>query len=544
MRSSSVVRCRLSSRSSPHPSWDFATLLLRDPGSAGSDGVGESDTGAGRKTWYHGRVQRGMIVASLVVLVSGPWTTAPAGETAPALATPPSAEELYLIEAINRYRSAPTVDAERMRLPDSTVIPGVSRPVDLEVFATELAEIDPAPPVLHDARLCRAARNHAAYLATHQVVQHHERPGRAGFTGLGPLPRARVEGWPVGRVAENCTGPSVGLWNSHVAFIIDWARPGRPASDGMQDPRGHRETISGPVYRRVGVGVVPDPQREGRYWVVQLFGRVPDGPRRLGGVVFTDTDRNGLCDPGEGLGGIEIAVTAVDGESRGRTLTWTSGGWGIEDVGPGQLEVIARRSEDGDDEVLAAWRVDDGACPVWLRCVLPPAAAVRDYDAALAAWERVAGHRIPRVRLTALLALRERGRGLALRDERAAAHADAMRTLHKLDAEAAKLPARFLHRYRTGDHAALRRDLRSCIGRYRGTALAEWLAQGELLLESYAGVAAIHSFSRRGGPVLLREIRHQERRARSGRHIAAPRLREHYRDLEHAMQTVSHGPAR
>jgi len=83
------------------------------------------------------------------------------------------------------------------------------------------------------------------------------------------------------------------------------------------------------THRQVGVGAA------GIYWAIHTAYRNGDPTNYLTGAVFTDRDRDGVMDLGEGLPGVTVAVTGV-----ASVLTGPGGGWAVA-VPDGRYRVTA-----------------------------------------------------------------------------------------------------------------------------------------------------------------------------------------------------------
>jgi hypothetical protein len=164
--------------------------------------------------------------------------------------------------------------------------------------------------------MIKAARWHSYY----QIIngqEHAEAEGKEGFTGVGPMDRARLAGFTGMSLGENIFRTAKDLWYCHVAFVIDWGKgPG-----GMQPERGHRRNILNPAYRVAGIGAVLWPKGEDLA-VTEEFGG--SKRRMLGGVVFNDRNHNRSYDIGEGMGDVPVSTGAVQSKS------WQSGAYAVE----------------------------------------------------------------------------------------------------------------------------------------------------------------------------------------------------------------------
>ena len=223
----------------------------------------------------------------------------------------PSPTETLILEYVNRCRLNPAEDA--LRCVQTAGVPGS---VDSGMFKKEMLAAKPAPPLVFNLTLLKAARWHSYYQVLNNMT-HEEEEGKEGYTGRSLSSRTKLAGFNHGHVGENIMRSGRTPWYSHSAFVIDWGEgPG-----GMQPGRGHRKNILNSGYRVVGIGVVPWSKAE-NFAVTQDFGGGEQ--RMLGGVVFNDRGRNRFYDLGEGVGGVAISTGVAQIKS------WKSGAYAVE----------------------------------------------------------------------------------------------------------------------------------------------------------------------------------------------------------------------
>jgi hypothetical protein len=225
----------------------------------------------------------------------------------------PTSAETLALEYINRCRANPAEDAARCL--QAPVIP---RGVDREMFRQEMSEAKPAPPLVFNLALVKAARWHSYYQALNDQV-HVEDEGKPGYTGKTPMPRTKLAGFVGGMVGENIARRLGSVWQSHAGFVIDWAPPDGPG--GMQPGRGHRHSILEPQFRVVGIGIVKWPSGEDCA-ITHEFGA--NDQRMLGGVLTNDRNHSGFYEPGKGVGGVPIST------GKAHSKSWASGAYAVE----------------------------------------------------------------------------------------------------------------------------------------------------------------------------------------------------------------------
>ena len=245
----------------------------------------------------------------------------------PALPTPMEQETL---ELINRFRSDPTGEFERLISgvnPYTSPIPGVAEALTFfntnpTVLRNQLASLTPAPPLAWSDSLSQAATNHNQLMIQFDQ-QSHQLPGEPGLGTR--VTNAGYTNWS--NVAENVFAFAESAAHAHAGFVLDWGS----GPDGIQSPPGHRINLINPVYREIGVAFVaetnPDTQ-VGPFVTTQVLGARFNSPDFLVGVVYDDTNTNAFYDAGEGLGGVNVTATGAAGLFR--TTTWATGGYQLE----------------------------------------------------------------------------------------------------------------------------------------------------------------------------------------------------------------------
>lgn len=253
------------------------------------------------------RGQRGSAPRFLPVLLLLVAAAPGRADDAPPADPPPTPEETLLLELLNRARADPAAEAERIAAARADLSWGSK--IDWEKFRAELAAVPPAPPLVFDPLVLRAARHHRDYLDANDpseasVSGHVEEPGRPGFTGTDLVERFRAVGLPP-YGAENVSYEA-DLWAAHASLVVDYSNR---TPDGMQPERGHRRNDFSPGLSGFGVAVGSAETQTPVTWDFAY----PSG-RRLGGVAYLDANGNRFYDPGEGIGG--ALVTAGDRETR------------------------------------------------------------------------------------------------------------------------------------------------------------------------------------------------------------------------------------
>ncbi|MFN0069042.1 MAG: CAP domain-containing protein [Limisphaerales bacterium] len=236
---------------------------------------------------------------------------------------PTDEEQLYL-EFINRARANPTVEGALLA---AVADPQVTRAydffdVDLGLMQAESAQYPPAPPLAFHARLIDAARAHSQDMFGN-MFQGHD-----GSDGSDAGDRITAAGYVWASYGENVYSYAESVLHGHAGFFVDWGNgPG-----GMQQPRGHRDSIMNPGFREAGVGVVLGTNGNvGPQLVTQEFASAAGAKPYITGVVYYDLNTNGTYDLGEGLGGVAVTAAGVAGSA----VSAGSGGYALPITGNG-----------------------------------------------------------------------------------------------------------------------------------------------------------------------------------------------------------------
>lgn len=227
----------------------------------------------------------------------------------------PTAEEIQMLELINRARADAAAEAARLKATtDPDVLAAVSYfNVNFNAMTNQFAELtQTTQPLSMNARLLASARLHSLDMFNN-VFQGHDssaNPLPPNEPGDSLLTRIERQGYSYGALAENVFAYAQNTWHAHAGFNIDWGN----GPDGMQNPAGHRLAIHNPDFREVGIGLTwgtntIGANSVGPLLVTQDFGTAPGGGLPfITGVIYDDANTNNLYDPGEGIGGVRIDV--------------------------------------------------------------------------------------------------------------------------------------------------------------------------------------------------------------------------------------------
>ena len=257
----------------------------------------------------------------------------------------PSAEEQELIEQINRLRSDPQGELDRIfsYYDDELLVARnsfVNDAIKLNSYPKDSAEafldmwsgMTSQAPLAFNSALEKAAASHSSYMKVRNDVSHKcsgedslaTRISKAGFD-------SGLENDGSIAISENIGGCfsvngdfSVASYML-AAFAVDWGVPTHEHLDAMMNA----------AYSEIGVSILQTSKSIGPYIVTCDFGSSVEGVRTDGayllGVIYDDSDSDFFYDVGEGLGNIQIEIERQDG-SDSQTVTmssWDSGGYQI-----------------------------------------------------------------------------------------------------------------------------------------------------------------------------------------------------------------------
>lgn len=256
-----------------------------------------------------------------LVIASSAWAQ---GTTLYSIGTPSDEEQLYL-EMINRGRANPTAEGVRMATTTDAAVRAAMEgfEVDVPLMQQEFAALPVRPPLAMNEKLTQMARGHTQDMLDNAFQGHFSSNG----DDLGD--RVAVVNYPFTSLGENVFSFSQSVFHGHAGFQVDWGDDGD--TDGMQNPRGHRDSIHGD-FREVGVGVLRGTKKNlttqqtvGPQLVTQNFGSQSNSLAYVTGVAFYDLNGNNFYDLGEGVGGLTVNVAG----STFHGVTANSGGYAV-----------------------------------------------------------------------------------------------------------------------------------------------------------------------------------------------------------------------
>lgn len=278
----------------------------------------------------------------------------------------PSGEEQRMIWLMNRARQDPPAEGlwlATLSDPNVAYARDVYSNVNLSVMKSEFASYAPKPPAASDARLYAAAKAHADSLIVRDAQDHvgqYEQLAGAGFH-------------PTAYRGNAFSYSMDGLY-AHAGLNIDWTNQ---TADGMQVGRLHRLAIMAldGDYTNVGIAFVPEGNNATLVGPNVMVGDYAGANtaftdhhnKFLVGTVWEDGDGDGLYDPGEGIGGVEVmpdrgTYYAVTGNAGGYAIPVDADGvYNIAFTG-GALAPCGKSVSVSGSSLLVDYQAGDADC--------------------------------------------------------------------------------------------------------------------------------------------------------------------------------------
>jgi len=245
----------------------------------------------------------------------------------------PTAEQQYMLELTNRFRSDPQgelanlVNFSSPGVWDTTKSNDPSIAFALNFFgtsasdlATQFSSLAAAPPLAWNSALNVSATNYSNLMVTSDQQAH-------SLDGLTLDQRIVNGGYSANWLdaGENLFASAQSPYHAHAAFVIDWG-DGNGATagygNGIQSPAGHRDLLLNAAMKEIGIGfqsiAIPGTNTTaiGPYVVTEHLASQFrfDGTHYISdailtGSVFQDTLlADAFYTPGEGLAGKEIDI--------------------------------------------------------------------------------------------------------------------------------------------------------------------------------------------------------------------------------------------
>lgn len=206
------------------------------------------------------------------------------------LAKQPTAQEVLVVELINRARANPEAEAARYGIGLNDGISGTT------ITAA------PKQPLAHNLLLIDSARKHSQWMLDTDVFSH------TGVDNTSPTQRMAAAGYAF--TGSWTSGENI-AWGGTSGSSINLTNYAISHHGNLFKSPGHRFNILEPNFREIGVG-----QKQGYFvyegtnylssMLTQNFAR-SGSSYYLTGVVYNDSNNNDFYDVGEGLSGITIS---------------------------------------------------------------------------------------------------------------------------------------------------------------------------------------------------------------------------------------------
>jgi uncharacterized protein YkwD len=218
-------------------------------------------------------------------------TEVSATPTAIDLTKQPTAQEVLVVELINRARANPEAEATRYAIGLNDGITGGT------ITST------PKPPLAHNLFLIDSARAHSQWMLDTDTFSH------TGANGSTATQRMTAAGYLFTGTWEN--GENI-AWGGTRSSSINLTNYALSHHEGLFKSPGHRVNILNAGYREIGVG-----QKQGNFTssgTTYLASMLTQNFARSGtqyfitGVAYNDANNNDFYDVGEALSGITISL--------------------------------------------------------------------------------------------------------------------------------------------------------------------------------------------------------------------------------------------
>ena len=265
----------------------------------------------------------------------------------------PTNQEQLVLELVNEALIDPSAAAERV---EQSLTPAAISAIaqdgeTVNTVVSDIAKVDPRPPLAWDVDLAQAAEVHTAYQI---AIGGQTHTGPRGLESV--VDRVHAAGYDgIGAVAENIIYGVDSTEQAMRAFLADSGATNRndPHRVNIQQPNASEASK-----QDIGIAVTPvqvpvaasNPflgssdagKTETKLVVTQVLARkyTPERPKILG-VVYNDRDGDRFYGDGEGVGSASVTITDNATGASTRLATWGSGGYQGE-VTPGRYTVEVR----------------------------------------------------------------------------------------------------------------------------------------------------------------------------------------------------------
>ena len=249
------------------------------------------------------------------------------------LAFNPTAQEQEMLQLINRFRTDPQGEFNRL-FSSATTPPKARDPtIDAEVkrnnvhgvmLRNEWAALSPVEPLVWNEAVYNFGASHNAEMIRQNRPFHSTNAARRAA-----LIAAGVDLISDGEVIV--AKPETPL-HAYAAYVVNWGANADTGGTrgGMQEPRMHRELLINPAFDQVGLRTTNTSVSNLRPRVnTTVLADTRDARLMVVGAVFEDKNNNGWYEAGEGRGNVTIRFEKTTGEQF-TTKSLSAGGYQIE----------------------------------------------------------------------------------------------------------------------------------------------------------------------------------------------------------------------
>lgn len=201
----------------------------------------------------------------------------------------PTAEEVLMIELINRARFDPEEEASLYGIDlNQGLSPGTISP-------------DQKPPLAHNRDLMEAARDHSQWMLNSRIFSH------TGEGGSSPTQRMVAAGYSL--TGGWTTGENISVRGTLASSINLNAQIPIQHRSLFESP-GHRVNILNANFRDIGVGQIKGifTFSDGIDYLSSMITQNFAFSESVSGVIYNDTNGNNFYDVGEGISGVSVRV--------------------------------------------------------------------------------------------------------------------------------------------------------------------------------------------------------------------------------------------
>ncbi|GIW98278.1 MAG: hypothetical protein KatS3mg111_1611 [Pirellulaceae bacterium] len=259
------------------------------------------------------------------------------------LAFNPTAEQWELFQLVNRLRTDPAGEFDRLFTSasplvarDASIQPDIDfAGVDGNLLRSELAALTPVPPLAWSPETASVAQAHNQQMIAAGAQFHSASMARRQALLDAGVNLRFANGELIS--SENVYGYGRSVFHTYAAYVVDW-QAGQPG--GMQPDRPHRRSIMQAVYDQIGHDLTRITATNFGPWVnTQVLVNIESPPAYVVGSVFEDGNASLWYEAGEGLAGVLLEF--FNGTDTFTTITNAAGAYQLA-LPPGTYAVTAQ----------------------------------------------------------------------------------------------------------------------------------------------------------------------------------------------------------